>query len=162
MDDNQHAVAELLPKGVASLRNYRWQKGQSGNPKGRPPRGYATSERIRTALAEDLPEILAKVVEKAKAGDLAAAKIIMDRVVPAYRPVEEPLAVRSLVNAGSLTAQGEAIIRAVARGEIPLGQAAQLLIGMGSQARVQEMDALKRQLDELKELVSGKAHAPRR
>jgi len=157
-DEQSNAVAEVLPRGVASLRDHRWRPGTSGNPKGRPPRGFSSAERFRTALAEDLPEILEKVLEKAKAGDLAAAKIIIDRCIPAYRVVEKPVNITGL--SGSLAEAGAALVAAVGRGDIAPGQASQLLIGMGALARVQETAELEKRIAELQAWREEEAKRP--
>jgi len=52
-----------------------WKPGQSGNPKGRPPRGYSITEMMKEMLGSN-PEIkraLGKVIiRKALEGDMAA------------------------------------------------------------------------------------------
>lgn len=56
-----------------------WQKGQSGNINGRPPKGYSISETIREMFESDpkLKQKLAKVIiDKAINGDMSASKLI--------------------------------------------------------------------------------------
>jgi hypothetical protein len=72
-----------------------FQPGQSGNPAGR-RRG--TKNRV-TVLAErmltdDIGEVVKAVVDKAKAGDMAAARLVVERALPPPRkgrPIEFPL-----------------------------------------------------------------------
>ncbi len=67
----------------------RFQKGLSGNPRGR-PRGTSKTEKLRHAIEAHVPEIIAAMVEKAREGDTAAAKLLIDRVVPTLRPTDQP------------------------------------------------------------------------
>lgn len=92
-----------------------WKPGQSGNPKGRPP-GRGAVATMRDALAADAPAILATLVTAAKGGDVQAARIVLERVLPALKPSEapHPLALGS----GSLTDQGRAVLASVAAGQL--------------------------------------------
>lgn len=56
-----------------------FKPGQSGNPKGRPPKGYSITEMMKEMLASDpdlKKEIGYKIAEKAKRGDMAAMKML--------------------------------------------------------------------------------------
>lgn len=56
-----------------------WQPGQSGNPAGRPPKGEALTDVLKSKLNKE--EIADKLIEIAlEKGDLAALKYIYDRV----------------------------------------------------------------------------------
>jgi hypothetical protein len=100
------------------------RKSKSGNPHGRRAKGLATAERLRNALVKDLPAILDTVVKNAKAGDIGAAKTILERVLPPLKAVEASEIVDELV--GALTEQGVAILRTMAEGKLAPGQVAQL------------------------------------
>ncbi len=69
----------------------RWRPGYSGNPRGRPPKGQALSEHLRNVLAEEVETVggcrvtrarlLAKaLVERATAGDMRAARLVLEHV----------------------------------------------------------------------------------
>lgn len=55
-----------------------WQPGQSGNPAGRPPKGEALTEILKSKV--DKEEIAEKLLELVNNGDLAAIKYVYDRV----------------------------------------------------------------------------------
>jgi len=64
----------------------KFQKGQSGNPKGRPKKGSAFSDILnykldqKTADGKLRREIVSeKIIELAEAGDVAAIRYLMDR-----------------------------------------------------------------------------------
>lgn len=124
-----------------------WVKGQSGNPKGR-PRGVSQVAKWRNAIANDVNEILGALVMQAKAGDPMAAKLILERVLPALKPSE--LAISIVMPDGlSLTDQGRAVMGAVADGALAPGQGSQLLAGIAQLARVAEIDELSARITAL-------------
>mgnify|MGYP000471026406 CR=1 FL=1 len=86
----------------------RWKPGQTGNPKGRPP-GQSEITRLRASLAGDVPEILAGLVTAAKGGDVQAARLILERVLPPIKAIEQAQAL-PLPEGGTLTAQGRAVL----------------------------------------------------
>jgi len=73
---------------------------------------------------------------------VTAAKVLLDRVFPAVKPVEHTQEL-DLPEGGTLTAQGRAVLCAVAMGELAPGQGASLLAAIGSLARVTEIDELE-------------------
>lgn len=125
-----------------------WKKGLSGNPKGRPP-GVSAITKMRESLAADVPEILAGLVAAAKGGDVAAAKLVLERVLPALKPSEQAQVLN--LNDGSLTEQGRAVLRAVAAAELAPGQGAQLLSAISTLARVAEIDELQARIAALEQ-----------
>ncbi len=123
-----------------------WKAGQSGNPKGRPP-GISKITKWREALSADVTEILFSLAQQAKSGDVQAARLILERVLPALKPTEQ--AVTLALPDGTLTERGRAILGAVAAGALAPGQGAQLLTGIGTLARVVEIDELSKRIEAL-------------
>jgi hypothetical protein len=120
----------------------KWVSFRSAaTPKGKKP-GSGELQRLRASIAGDVPEILAGLVTAAKGGDVTAAKVLLDRVFPAVKPVEHTQEL-DLPEGGTLTAQGRAVLCAVAMGELAPGQGASLLAAIGSLARVTEIDELE-------------------
>src|SRR5450830_145602 len=130
-----------------------WKPGQSGNPNGRPP-GTSDVGRLRAAISEHLPEIIAQLVEKAREGDTQAARLLLERVIPPMKAIEATVTLELAPDA-SLTEQGESIVRAAAGGALAPGQAGALLAGLGSIARLKEVDELTTRLEAL-ERAAGK------
>lgn len=64
-----------------------WAKGQSGNPRGRAA-GQTPTGRLRAAIGSDLPAIVDRLKVMALAGDVGAARTLLDRVLPVLRPVD--------------------------------------------------------------------------
>ena len=130
-----------------------WKPGQSGNPKGKTP-GSGELQRLRASIAADIPDILAGLVTAAKAGDVQAARLILERVLPPVKAIEQTQEL-DFPKGGTFTAQGRAVLSAVAAGEIAPGQGAQLLAAIGSLARVTEVDELTARITKLEEKQNG-------
>ena len=116
-----------------------WKPGQSGNPTGKPP-GSGELQRLRAAIGEHVPEIIDQLVTAARAGDIQAARLILERVLPPVKAIELAQAVD--MPPGTLTDQGRAVLAAVAAGELAPGQGAQLLAAIGTLGKVVEVDEL--------------------
>lgn len=124
-----------------------WKPGQSGNPQGRPP-GTSEIGRLRAAISQHLPEIIQQLVEKARGGDTQAARLLLERVLPPVKPIESTVELDLPADA-SLTEQGAKIVQAVADGVLAPGQAGALLTGLGSIARLKEVDELTKRIEAL-------------
>lgn len=131
-----------------------WKPGQSGNPKGKPP-GSGELQRLRASIAADVPDILAGLVTAAKAGDVQAARLILERVLPPVKPIEQTQQL-DFPEGGTLTAQGRAVLSAVAAGALAPGQGAALLGAIGSLARVTEIDEFNARLTKLEDKQNGR------
>ncbi len=102
---------------------HAWKPGQSGNPSGKPhgTRNKATAMVLN--LMEGSAEAITKaVLEAARAGDLTAAKMVLERLAPPMR--ERPISIE-LPATGS--AQGcsdaaNAVLQAVSNGDLLPGE----------------------------------------
>ena len=117
--------------------------GQSGNPRGRRP-GSGEVGKLRTAIAEHVLTIIEKLTAAALLGDVSAARLLLERVIPPLKAAE--LAAPLALPDGTLTEQGRAVLGAVAAGTLAPGQGAALLAGIGTLARVVELDELARRV----------------
>jgi hypothetical protein len=118
----------------------KWKPGQTGNPRGRPV-GQSEITRMRIALAAHVPSIVEQLVQAALGGDVQAARLVLERVLPPVKAVEQPVELR-MPSGGTLTAQAECVLSAAASGDIAPGQAAQLIAALGTVAKIAEIDDL--------------------
>ena len=97
-----------------------------------------------------MPAIIERLVATAKAGDVGASRLLLERVCAPLKPTEAAVTLDIPVNA-SFTDAARAVIRASADGEIPVPQAAGLLAAVASVARVAEIDEIVRRLNAIEE-----------
>ena len=124
-----------------------WKPGQSGNPQGKTP-GSGALQKLRAGIAADVPEILAALVSAAKAGDVQAARLILERILPPVKAIEQAVEI-SLPLGGTLTAKADAVLNAAAVGDIAPGQASQLITALGTLAKISEIDELTARIAKL-------------
>jgi hypothetical protein len=93
-----------------------------------------------------MPDILNKLIELAKGGDVQAIKLVLERVCPALKPQAVPI---SLPFVESLAGQGNEIIRATMSGQIPPDIGSQLITALANQAKIIEVDELTKRIEAL-------------
>jgi len=139
---DKHELTGRTPSG-------KFVKGSSGNPRGRPP---MLSPELRERLDKATPEIIDKVVEKALDGDLAAAKIILDRTAPIPKQSSASVTIPELAMVGTTLAdKAVAILSSVASGDCPADVGAVLMQSVTALGRIIEVDELERRIAALEE-----------
>jgi hypothetical protein len=122
-----------------------FKKGQSGNPKGR-PRGTGANARLRQAIARDVPEILTALATAAKAGDVHAARLLLDRVLPTLKAVDAPTPL-ALGNApADLDGAATAVLAALSAGLLTPEQASAVAGALSGLVRVRESTELEERI----------------
>ncbi len=131
----------------------RWRPGQSGNPAGRRP-GSGSVQQLRQGIEESLPEIIQVLTDRAKAGDIGAARLLLERAVPPLRPVEAPQALQ-IVGDG-LSGQAKSVVALAASGEVSVTHASQLITALGTLAKLIEVDELERRIQSLENSLEAR------
>lgn len=100
-----------------------WKKGESGNPTGKPAgvRNKATVM-VQSIMESGAQEIAEAVVGLAKEGDLSAARLVLERLLPPAKERPISLALPSTDTAGGIAEAQQAILQAVAAGDLLLGE----------------------------------------
>ena len=136
--------------GLERTAGGQFRAGYSGNPAGR-PRSESTA--LRLQMAERAEDVLQAVLEAALNGDMTAAKMILDRLVPPLRPHSESVSIPIEGGTGPAATAG-AILGAAVAGSISPDAAVQLLSAAASLSRIIETEDLKARLEALERAVT--------
>lgn len=105
----------------------QFEKGQSGNPAGRPKGSRSRSTLAIEAILEGEAEaITRKVIELALDGDGPALRMCMDRIAPPRKDRHVPFTLPPIVTAADAMKANAALVAAVADGELTPSEASDL------------------------------------
>lgn len=136
-----------------------FKPGQSGNPAGKPKGAKNHATRALLQLMEGSAEQITKaVLTAAKGGDMAAAKFVLERIVPAAKERPLSLAMPPIENTADVAAAQSAILQAVAAGEITPTEGTTLAGIVEARRKALETDELAQRLAELETRMEGGGH----
>ncbi|MCH8240527.1 MAG: hypothetical protein IIB62_10860 [Proteobacteria bacterium] len=106
----------------------KFKKGKSGNPSGR-PKGARNrlAVTVDELMQEDAAEIIKVALEKAKGGDAAFVRIVIDRILPPAKDRPVTFDLPEIKTADDAGAASGAILQAVSNGEVTPGEAGDLV-----------------------------------
>lgn len=140
------------PKNTGRKQDGTYNTGQSGNPSGR-PRGSRnkTTMAVQSLLDGEAEEIGRKAVELAKSGDMAAIRLVLERILPPRkdRPIELEIPHMESI-ADVVTAQG-AIVQAVGCGDITPSEGQAICAMLEQYRRTIETAELEKRITQLEE-----------
>jgi len=116
-----------------------FKPGQSGNPSGRPKGArHRTTVAIEALLDGEGEAITRKAIEAAKAGDMVAIRLVLDRICPPRKTRPIHIELPPIKNAGGVAEAQQEVLRAACAGELLLDEA-QVLSGL-LEARRQSLE----------------------
>jgi hypothetical protein len=146
---------------IQELKAMPFQKGQSGNPAGR-PRGALNRATVlaQTLLSERAESIAGKVIELAERGDMTALRVCMDRLVPVIK--HQPIAVElpPIEKPADSVDAAASIAAAVAAGELTATEAAELAKVVDVYVRALDSKGFDERLSKLENEISGAPAVP--
>ena len=128
-------------------RGRPFQPGQSGNPAGKPKGTRHVALQALDAIGEAAAaDVLRRVVEDAKGGDLRAAEILLRRLWPERKGRPTPLELPALDTPAALVKATAAIVEAVAGGDVTPEEGAAVASIVETHRRAIETEELERRL----------------
>lgn len=113
--------------GNQRKRGKPFEKGQSGNPDGKPKGARnKTTKAVEALLQGEAEALTRKAIEKALEGDGVALRLCLDRIAPARRDNPVSFELPKIERPSDAAAAHSAILAAVASGEITPGEAAEV------------------------------------
>ncbi|MBI1415684.1 MAG: hypothetical protein GC146_00525 [Limimaricola sp.] len=136
--------------GQKQAQKGQFAKGSSGNPKGRPKgaRGKATLA-AETLMDGDAGAITKKAIELAKAGDLTAIRLCMERILPPRKSRPMRVTIPKINGPEDILKAVNAILIFVSSGRITTDEADALLRTVEAARKAMETEEVHLELDEL-------------
>lgn len=126
-----------------------FQKGQSGNPAGRPKGVTDRRQAIQGLLMPDAPELVSKAVEKALEGDSMLLKACLDKLIPNCRQQTRVTVEGS--GDESTPEKGRSVVRELCDGSLALEEGRLLMEVLTLQSRLEEQNELNRRIEALEQ-----------
>lgn len=98
----------------------KFEKGTSGNPKGRPRGIQDKRQALRLLLEENSEPLIRKAIEMALLGDPQSIRLLIERLIPKAKQdvITMPIQIDTLEKLTSITNLGHQLIQAVCDGEL--------------------------------------------
>jgi len=127
-----------------------FEKGVSGNPRGRPKGTGDKRTELRSLLDPHAPDLVEKVVEKALSGDMAAMRLCLDRCIPTYKSIDShPKDLMASLDTKGIDA--DVIVEMVGNGSVDLGSGLAWMQLLRHQSEFTEIKKITERLDMLEE-----------
>ena len=105
------------------MTNGRFKPGQSGNPAGRRVgQRHRSTVLLEKLMADDAKTIVKAVLLAAAGGDMSAARMVLDRVVPAAKDRPVSMVLPDTSTPAGIEAAACAVLAACARGDLLLSE----------------------------------------
>jgi Family of unknown function (DUF5681) len=133
-------------------RGRPFAKGQSGNPRGKPPgTRHAITVLAEELMAGDAEGVVRKVIEAAMAGDMTAARLILDRIAPPRRGRPVAIDLPAVTNTVAVTSALGAVIAGLGDGILTPDEAVAVCAVIETQRRAIETVELEVRLRAIEE-----------
>jgi len=138
---------------MSSTKN-QWKKGVSGNPAGRKPgQRHKTTVMLEKLMEADSEAIVKAVMTAALSGDMSAARMILDRVVPPAKDRTLYLDLPETATTEGVEMAQETVVRAVSNGQLRPSEGTILSNLLDSRRRAIETGELAQRIEAIEARV---------
>ncbi len=124
-----------------------FEKGQSGNPAGRPPGLPDKRTQLRALLEPHKESLVDKAVELALGGDTAALRFCIERLIPPMKYRDVPMVIQ--INGETLSERAASVLELGESGQLSIAEIASLMQMISTMARIIDVDDLERRITAL-------------
>jgi hypothetical protein len=144
------------PSEIKRRPNGTFEKGQKLNPKGRPAgsRNKATLT-LEQLMADGAEKIVQTVIDCANKGDMTAARLVLDRIVPARKDRAVFVDLPRIDTPADIPAATGAILEATAAGELTPAEGSALVSIAESHRKAMELADLEERVKALEAATKG-------
>lgn len=139
------------------IKPWQFQKGQSGNPNGR-PKGKPNQSTViaKDLLSQNSEALMQRLIDLALEGDMTALKICIDRICPPLKAQSQPVTIDYNSNQG-LTETAKQILQQVTQGHIPPDIGTQLINSIMTITRTKDIEEIQKRIEAIEiNFIEGK------
>lgn len=131
-------------ESTVGQQSHLFQKGKSGNPKGRPPGvRHKTTQLAEKLMAADVEKVVNSVIQAAIAGDMTASRLVLERLVPVRKDAPLSIDLGPIKSLDDVARGMATIVEAVASSELAPSEGAavaSLLQGYSQSLEAADLD----------------------
>jgi hypothetical protein len=142
----------LAETTAGKQRGRPFRKGESGNPQGR-SRGarHRVTIMVERLMADDASDITKAVITAAKAGDVAAARVVLDRIAPIHKGAPLEIDLPPVATTEGITAALAALVAEMSAGTVTPEEAQMVASLIEAQRKAIETNELELRLRAIEE-----------
>lgn len=138
------------PAKAGEKQDTKFKPGQSGNPAGKKPgTRHKVSLLAEKLMSDDVEKVTKSVIDAAVAGDMAACRLILDRIVPARKDATISIDLPEITTLEEASTAMQMIVKAAANAEIGLSEADALTKLVQGVSQAIEMTTVLQRLEAL-------------
>ena len=140
-----------MRKNAAKAWGRPFERGNPGRPKGARHKTTILAEQL---MADDVEVVVQAVIDKAKDGDMTAARIILDRLVPLRRGRPTPFTLPEQDDTDAVVQAFQSITSSLAAGELTAEEASAIASVLDAQRKAYETASIEARLEALENAVA--------